>query len=288
MPTANRRQSGSALPRPLIVIGVPCAGALLVMIFLIRGFPYDQLGDLIVHRIEQSHGIQLSFGEVGPTLQFAGPALEATDLRARFPDRPQQQIDRALIRPAWSFSWFTGDPALHVELDSPDGNAAGTVEWNGSTTWVGTIRDARAEQPPFSDWVPVGRLEGLLSAEVDVTVGEAGPEGVVDFEIADGSIKLPKMRASIPFENLVANVGLGGGAYVKLNTLTFEGPTATGSGGGKISQAEELKQAPIGFVFKLNIKPELIASMRGPGLKLDSEGVGNVTISGTVGKPKIR
>jgi hypothetical protein len=108
MPTTTHQQTGEALPRALIAIGVPCAGVLLVVFFMIRGFPYDKLGELIANRIAQSHDIQLTFVDIGPTLQFAGPALEATQLRAKFPDRPLQKIDRALIRPAWSLSWFVG------------------------------------------------------------------------------------------------------------------------------------------------------------------------------------
>ena len=47
MPTATHHRAGEALPRPLITIGVPCAGVLLIAFFLIRGFPYDKLGELI-------------------------------------------------------------------------------------------------------------------------------------------------------------------------------------------------------------------------------------------------
>ena len=110
MATAADHSAGSALPRSLIVIGVPCAGVLLIAFFLIRGFPYDKLGDLIAKRIEQSHGIHLTVGDVGPALQLAGLALEGTGLRVTFPDQSPQQIDRALVRPAWSLSWLTGEP----------------------------------------------------------------------------------------------------------------------------------------------------------------------------------
>jgi type II secretion system protein N len=288
MPTATHRPAGDALPRPLITIGVPCAGVLLIAFFLIRGFPYDKLGELIADRIERSHGIHLAVGDVGPALQLAGLALESTQLRVTFPDRSPQQIDRALIRPAWSLSWLTGEPTFHVELDTPSGSADGTLHWNGAASWVGTIRNARPDLPPISDWIPIGGFEGTLEAMIDISMGESGPEGLVEFEIRDGSIFLPGLSAALPFENLTGAASFGGDAYAKLTSLSFEGPLASGSGSGTIRLAEPLEQAPIGFEFQIVAKDEVGRAVRAGGLRLKSGGEGLAKISGTVGKPKIR
>jgi type II secretion system protein N len=288
MPTTTHQQAGETLPRALIVIGVPCAGVLLVVFFMIRGFPYDKLGELIANRIEQSHGIQLTFVDVGPTLQFAGPALEATRLRAKFPDQPLQQIDRALIRPAWSLSWFVGEPVLHVELESPSGSADGTLRWNGVTAWAGTIQDARPELPPIADWIPTGGFEGNLEATLDVSMTEQGPEGWVEFEIQDGSISLPGLSVPLPFKILTGEVSLGGDAYATLTSLSFDGPDVSGSGSGKIGHAERLEQAPIGFEFALDVKPTMSRAVSAGGVKISPGGKAIAKISGTVAKPKIR
>jgi type II secretion system protein N len=287
MATAAHHQAGEALPRPLIAIGVPCAGVLLVAFFLIRGFPYDKLGELIANQIEQSHGIHLAIGDVSPTLQLAGLALEGTLLQATFPEQSPQQIDRALVRPAWSLSWLTGEPAFHVELESPSGRADGTLRWNGDASWVGTIRDARPELPPIADWIPIGGLEGSLEATLDVSMGETGLEGLVEFEIRDGSITMPGFSGPLPFESLTGAVSLGGDAYAKVTSLSFEGPSASGSGSGKIGRAEQLEQAPIGFEFQLEIKPELARAVQG-GVKINPGGDALAKISGTVAEPKIR
>ncbi len=288
MATATHHRTGAALPRPLIAIGVPCAGALLIGLFLIRGFPYDKLGVLIANRIEQSHGIHLAVGDIGPTLQLAGPALEGTQLRVTFPDRLPQQIDRALVRPAWSLSWFAGEPTFHVELESPSGRADGTLRWNDVVSWVGTIRDARPELPPIADWIPIGGFEGTLEATLDVSMTENGLEGLVEFEIRDGSTSMPGFSAPLPFESLTGAVRLGGDAYAKLTSLSFQGPLASGSGSGKIGRAERLEQAPIGFEFELDIKPEVVRSVQGGAVKIGRDGSALVKISGTVAEPKIR
>jgi len=288
MTTTPHHGTGEGLPRPLIAIGIPCAGVLLIAFFLIRGFPYEKLGELIAKRIEQSHGIHFVFGDVGPTLQLAGIALEGTQLRVAFPDRSPQQIDRALVRPAWSLSWLTGEPTFHVELESPSGSADGTLRWNDVASWVGTIRDARPELPPIADWIPIGGFEGTLAATLDVSMGEAGLEGLVEFEIRDGSTSMPGFSAPLPFESLTAALSLGGDAYLKLTSLSFEGPLASGSGSGKIGRAEPLEQAPIGFEFQVDIKPELVGSVRGGGAIIKPGGNALVRISGTVAEPKIR
>ena len=288
MPTATHHRAGEVLPRPLIAIGVPCAGVLLIAFFLIRGFPYDKLGELIANRIERSHGIHLTVGDVGPTLQLAGLAVEGTQLRVTFPGRSPQQIDRALIRPAWSLSWLAGEPTFHLELDTPSGSADGALHWNGAASWAGTIRNARPDLPPISDWIPIGGFEGTLEAMLDISMGESGPEGLVEFEIRDGSIFLPGVSAALPFESLTGAASFGGDAYARLTSLSFEGPLASGSGSGKIGRAELLEQAPIGFELQLDIKPELARSVRGGGAKIKPDGSALVIISGTVAEPKIR
>ncbi|MFB3117520.1 MAG: type II secretion system protein GspN [Myxococcota bacterium] len=288
MATATRHQTGEALPRPLIAIGVPFVGVLLIAFFLIRGFPYDKLGELIANRIEQSHGIHLAIGDVGPVLQLAGPALESTQLRAQFPNRSPLQIDRALVRPAWSLSWLTGEPALHVELESPSGIAEGTLRWNGVASWVGTIRDARPELPPIADWIPIGGLEGILEATLDVSMGELGLEGLVTFKVRDGSITLPALAVPLPFESLTGAISLGGDPYARVTSLSFEGPVSSGSGSGTIGRAERLEQAPITFEFQLDIKPSLSRAVSAAGVKVNPGGDAVGRISGTVAKPKIR
>ena len=212
----------------------------------------------------------------------------ADDAATEITNRSPLQIDRALVRPAWSLSWLMGEPALHVELESPSGRADGTLRWNAVTSWVGTIRDARPELPPIADWIPTGGLEGRLEATLDVSVGELGLEGLVEFQIRDGSISLPDLGVPLPFESLTGAISLGGDAYAKLTSLSFEGPVASGSGSGKIGRAERLEQAPIGFEFQLDIKPGFSRAVSTAGVRVNPGGDAVAIISGTVAKPKIR
>jgi len=174
-------------------------------------------------------------------------------------------------------------------LESPSGIADGTLRWNGVTSWVGTLRNTQPELPPISDWIPIGRLEGLLDATLDVSMAELGPEGSVEFEVRDGTIYLPGIPGTpLVFESLTGVVSIGGDAYAKLVSLRFEGPLASGTGSGKIGRAERLDQAPIGFEFEFTVKPELSRALRAGGVQAQPSGEVVAKISGTVAKPKIR
>jgi type II secretion system protein N len=261
---------------------------LLIAFFLIRGFPYDQLGARIVRRIEQSQGIQLTIGELAPVMQLAGPALQATPVRATLPSGDLLQIDRALIRAAWSTSWLLGDPAVHLELEGPAGGASGTLQWNGATSWKGTVWDVDVALPPLADLVPAVGLDGKLDATVDVRIGEPENEGQIDFDVRDGWLSLPNIPVALPFELLSGELELGGDRYLTLTSIRIEGSAVSGTGSGEVTRAETFEQAPLSLELELNISPALSKKVRKAGLRVNRDGLAKVRVSGTVAKPKIR
>jgi len=287
MPETQRRAAGE-LPRPLLAIGVPCAGVLLIAFFLFRGFPYDQLGAQIVRWVEQSQGVHLAIAEFTPVMQLAGPVLEGTGVRATLSSGELLQIDRALVRGAWSTSWLSGAPAIHLELEGPAGGVTGTLEWNGSTSWNGIVWDVAVAQPPLADLVPVIGLDGLLAATVDLRIDELGNEGLIDFEVRDGSLSLPNISVALPFDMLSGELELGGDAYLTLASMTIEGPAVSGTGSGVIARAETFEQAPVNLELELNINADLSKSVRAAGLRVGRRGLTKVRVSGTVAQPEIR
>jgi len=284
----TRRRAAGDFPRPLLAIGVPCAGVLLIAIFLIDGFPYDQLGAQIVRRIEQSQGVRLVIGELAPDMQLAGPALTVTGMRATLPSGDLLQIDRALVRAAWSTSWLTGSPAVHLELEGPAGGAVGTLRWNGSTSWNGTVWDVEVGSPPLADLVPVVGLDGRLDASGDVQTGELGSDGTIYFEVRDGSLSLPNVSVALPFELLSGDLELGGDDYLILDSIRIEGSVVSGTGHGKIARAETFEQAPVSIELELSIDSALSRKVRAAGLRVGRRGQTKVRISGTVAQPTIR
>jgi uncharacterized protein YhdP len=108
----------TTLPRVPLIVGLPVAAIVLVGVFVFLGFPYGALGDRISTEIQIATGARIDFQDIGPSFQLAGPGLEATGIRATLVDGQAYQIERAMLRPAWSLAWFRGMPALYVEIES--------------------------------------------------------------------------------------------------------------------------------------------------------------------------
>jgi type II secretion system protein N len=286
--TEAQETAGGAIPRPLLKLGVPIAGLLLISFFVVRGFPYDQLASRIALEAERSRGIQLTIGNLGPVFRLAGPAVEGTVLRARLPGGEIFPIDRALIRPAWSVSWFSGSPAFYVEVDSPAGRATGTFEFGEFTSWVGSVQDIALEEAPLADLLPTNSFVGILDADVDLAFGERGPEGSVYLEIRDGSLSLPEFSIGLPFDRLTSELTLGGNALVAIESFEFEGPAASGSGSGDVFRAERVEDARVNIKVELTVASELAGAVRSAGLRLDREGKTKARIAGTVANPTLR
>jgi len=267
---------------------VPIAGVVLVLFFMVRGFPYDAIADRIAAVLEPAIGAQLHIAEIEPVFGWTGPAVQALGVRARFPGGKTLRIDRVLVRPAWSTAWFQGIPALYLELDSPDGVGKGFVEAGEHPSFDGSIENLNLDQLTFIEMLPAGGIGGRLDATFSVQMGELGPEGPVSFEVRDGSLSIPNIPVALPFEKISGDVELGGAAYLTLESLTLEGPIVSGTGSGTIGKAASFDRAPLRLEFKLNVKPALAGGVRAAGLRVDRKGDTTVRITGTVRAPAIR
>lgn len=285
---ASQHAAGPTLPRSLLTVGVPIAGVLLIAFFMIKDFRYDLIGDRIASELEQSAGIRMSIGSLEPTLQLAGPALEGRDIRATLADGTALEIERALVRPAWSLSWLAGDPLLHVELDSQIGSAAGTTGWGSARSWNGSLWNVDLQSPLFRDLSARARLEGRLEAEVDLIRGESGLEGTIDLEILDAALNSPGLPLPLPFEALRGKLALGGSDPISIESLEFEGPVVAGSGSGTIGKAPSLALAPLSLDLQLTVQPALSGAARSAGLRVDRNGEAKARVSGTIADPTIR
>jgi type II secretion system protein N len=272
----------------MMKVGVPFVGLLLILFFLIRGFPYDQLADRITLGAEQDWGVQLAIDELSPAYQLAGPALEASGVSAKFPGGAVFPIDRALIRPAWSLSWFSGTPAFYAEADSAAGSARFTFQLADSTSWMGSVQNLALADKALASVLPTRSFTGSLDAEFDLEFGEQGPEGRINLEIHDGSVALPRIPIGLPFERLTSELTLGGESFLTIESFNFEGSGTSGSGSGTISHSEKIDRARLNIEVNLTVPPEMTKLIRKSGLHADREGKIKARISGTVANPTIR
>jgi len=165
----------TSLPRPLLVVGIPVAGVLLVAFFVYLGFPYDKLGDRIATEIQSRGGVRIDFEDVGPSLHLAGPGIEATGVLATMTDGRSYRIERAMLRPAWSLAWFSGTPAIYAEIDSDLGDAAGTLLVGRTGGWKGELSQVAVGRIPIPQLDALGTLDGRLDANIDIVLADAGP-----------------------------------------------------------------------------------------------------------------
>ncbi len=276
------------LPRWFRVLFVPIAGFLLILFFVIRGFPYGIITDRVISSLEPALGIQLDIVEFGPSFGWAGPGLEAEGVRATFPDAKTLSIDRMMVRPAWTTAWFRGDQAFHIELESPSGSATGAIEVGESPSWEGSIENLDLAEVSMFDAVPSGAIQGRMDATFSLQEDELGAKGPVTFEMRDGSLSVPDVPVALPFQKITGKLELGGDAYLTIESLILEGPIVSGSGNGTIAKAATFALAPLRMEFDLNVKPALAGGVRSAGMRVNSKGDTKVRISGTVASPQLR
>jgi type II secretion system protein N len=280
--------ASESLPRPLLIIGIPLVGVLLVTFFLIRGFPYDVAGTRLSHELERAFGVRVDVAELGPALRFSGPGLEASDVRVNLPDSEVLTLDTIFARPAWSLSWLRGVPALYIEAQGPAGNVNGQATLGEFPGWEGVLDGINLSELPASTWVQGGSMEGVLSGEIDVRFEAEGPVGSAELAALNALISLPSLPVDIPFDELDAALVFGGDALLEITSLTGKGPIVSGKGSGKVARASTVQQSPLSLQFELEVKPALAGAVRGVGVRVDRQGRARVRVTGTVADPQIR
>jgi type II secretion system protein N len=278
----------TALPRPLLLVGVPVAGVLLVSLFIYRGFPYDKLGDRIKAETQRAGAVRIDFQDVGPSLHLAGPGIEATGVRATLSNGETFRFERTMLRPAWSLAWLRGAPAVYAEIESEAGNAVGTFILGETGGWSGDLEQVDVGKLPLSQFAHIGTLDGLLEASVDILLGEQGPEGSMTFEARDGAIGLADFPMQIPFEKLSGELLFGDDAYVAVERLNLEGPMMSAGVTGNVLQAASFSEAPLRLEIEIEAKPAIGAAMQSAGIRIGRNGKAKARITGTVAKPKVR
>ena len=278
----------TALPRTLLLVGVPLAGVFLVSLFIYLGFPYDKLGDRIKAETRRAGAVRIDFQDVGPSLHLAGPGIEATGVRATLSNGETFRLERAMLRPAWSLAWFRGAPAVYAEIESEAGNAAGTLILGDAGGWSGDLERVDIGKLPLAQFEHIGTLEGLLDASVDILLGEQGPEGSMTFEARDGSIGLADFPMQLPFETLSGELLFGDDAYVAVKRLNLEGPMINAGVTGNVLQAASFSEAPLRLEIEIEAKPAISAAIRSAGIRVGRNGKAKARITGTVAKPNVR
>ena len=273
---------------PLRFVALCVAAGIMVLAFIVVGFPYPQLADRIASEVQRSLGAQVAIRDLGPSLQLKGPGFKAGGLRIDTASGKPLEFERAHLRPAWSLSWLRGRPALHATIEGPPGNARGTFTLGSEPGFAGEINDVDLEALPLQALFSDLHLAGIIGIEMDVQRGLSGPEGWVRFELLDGSVAFGDFPLAIPYERILGSGTLGDEAFLEIENLKLDGPMMTADITGTIGSAPSLSIAPLKLQLQISAEPAIQNSLASAGVRFGGDGSARVRVSGTLQRPIIQ
>ena len=286
---AAARAGGAPGSRPVGVFGIALACVLLTLFFLFMGFPYDRLGERLAAELNRGDGTQLSFQELGPYVSLTGPGFEATGARITTADGIRLQLDRARLRPAWSLAWLRLTPAVHLDLEGPPGRVIGVVTLGEARGFEGRLEAIDLAQLPKNLVAPGAALAGTLDAVIDLHAASPGPQGSISLSAREGSLGAPDLLPmAVPFDELSANLRLGDGAFVEVESFETQSPLFSAQASGTIATAPSFANAPLDLQVELQIDPSFRGALRGAGIRISRDGKATFHIRGTPTKPVVR
>ena len=284
---AAQRRGAEGLPVLLRLVAIPLAGALLFLLFLHLGFPYARLGGLVAAQLGRATQSQIQIAELAPRLSLGGPGLAATGVTAVTRTGARIEFERAFLRPAWSLAWLRGNPAVYLDVVGTLGEAQGvaTLRIPG---FHGQLRGIELAQLPLAAALPGGSLSGLADLNLDLEVGETGPEGSSGFEARNGALGLPGLPVQLPFTSLVGELRFGGDHLAELANGVLEGPLVSARMSGTLGRAARVEAAELKLDLDLTAQPGLRAPLQAAGITLAPDGTAKLQVTGTPGRPQIR
>jgi len=271
--------------RPLRIAAIAGAALLLILLFMFLRFPYRDVVDSLTARAERTTGLRIDVAEVGPGLQLLGPGITAHGVRVTRADGVALAFDRIRVRPAWSLAWFTGHAAFFTDLEAPIGAARGTLVLGRSRRWSGELEGVDVERLLAALRIATADVGGRVEATLDLAFGGAGPEGPVDFVARDGFFGHADLQLSIPYDELVGELRLGGEHLLEIRALTIRSPMLTGDVTGTVGHG---RNRPLRLLARLEPDASVRAVLTAQGLRIPPSGIVEVEIQGTPDAPIIR
>ncbi len=273
---------------PLGRFGIALGCALLTLLFLGIGFPYELLGQRLVDSVNQASGVQLEMDDLGPYLSLAGPGFQASHVSLKVADGTRWQLNRARIRPAWSTSWLRLDSAVHLEIDAEMGRIEGTLTTGDTPGFDGVLSNVDLARLPLDAFVPGVDFKGMLDAEIDLQRVDGVVQGLVVFGATQGLLAGDLFPTPIPFESLEGEFSLGGDSMVEVTKFDLQSPLLTAQLAGSLGMASSFAMAPLHLRLELETKSGMNKLLQRVGIRSKRKGKTTLRIEGTVANPKIR
>ena len=268
---------------------MPAAAIILTSFFILIGFPYHLLTDRIAHQVETALGTRIDIGDTNLRIGLFGPAFEFTDVRVSMSSGEDIELDRALLRPAWSLSWFSGIPEIFIDTETPLGAARGTLRIGNAPRWRGELLDVQLDEIPYLNDGSEFTLKGVVNVHADVVFEAQSPVGNVSFNAREGLIGHPLLPGVIEYETFVGALELGGENSVVFHDVALSGKDTELKIGGSIGNAVDPDERPVDIEITIErLEPTLKMIVRSMGARLANEGPTLIHVEGTIASPQIR
>lgn len=257
-----------------------------MLFFVVLTLPRAGLERRAAQQLAQVTGAEVSVGAWSPRLDWRGPRMRLERLEFRWPGAVPLRLDTVDVRPAWSAAWLGGS-AWKVEIDSELGRWSGTSETGEAIRHRGELRDFDLTYGMLL--TTIWQMQGLLDADVELTQSGARLDGPVEIRGRDGMIRIPTLVAPIPFEELEGRLRFGGDHYVRIESLSLEGPVASVELHGHIGYAPSPELAPLRLEGRIRAdEPGVRSAMGVQGITFAADAVARFRVSGTVSQPVLQ
>jgi type II secretion system protein N len=268
--------------------GIPTI-VILILIFMILGFPWDSLARRIAFEISVASGSQVSIHSLAPALTARGPVLRARDVQIAHAAVGRVHLRELEIAPRWSTSWFKAEPKLRVWADSELGLVDGVLELGASPSFVGLVSRVELSRLPLRlDASGVG-FSGMLEADTNVSLKPDGTlQGRVAFTSPSLVLESTMLPMAIPFSQADGVIVILENGGTQIESLTVKGEVIEGQLSGVIELARRSESPPIDLSAELHIlDPTLRRLAPGIGLAISPNGEIAVKLRGTLDAPEI-
>jgi type II secretion system protein N len=263
--------------------GLLLAGAALALtsLFVLILFPYGNYRAWVEAGLAAGSGARVSVADAGGSFGLSGPALRLSGISMAYPDGLRLELDEVRVRPALSFSWLSGDPALHLEARGEVGELSGTCWLGERPGFDGSIEALQLEALPLTRYAEGLSLSGLADLEIDLRAEAGTLSGDVELDARDGSVAFPPYGVPVPFAHAYAEASLSAEG-VSIETLSLEDEGLRVEAEGSIGPGA---RGALDLRAELEVSDPALRSLVGQAVPLNGEGRGAVRLAGSLARP---
>jgi type II secretion system protein N len=283
--TSMLRSGPGTLPS---FIAIPIV-IILILAFILLGFPWDSLARRVAAEISAASGSTVSIENLAPALTARGPVLRARDVVIEHPAVDRVRLLELEIAVRWSTSWFMGEPALRIWADTELGLIDGILGLGDTSSFIGRVSQVELSRLPLRLDASGLRISGRLDADADVALDPNGTlSGRVAFLSPSLVVESNGLPMAIPFSRAEGVIVILDSGATQIESVMLEGELLEGRLSGEIGLVHHSQAPPIDLEAEFRIiNPMLRQLAPGVGIPMSPNGEISVRVRGTLDAPEI-